>query len=115
MSDAPRPPAPEGFTIDLSSARTGKRPRKGPPPVVTQTINLSTPKPPKVESAPTAAAASSSAPAATSRPKNAHAKGQRGGRPAHTAPKAEPREARGGGTSLADLLDEATLARLRGA
>jgi len=107
VSDAPRPPAPEGFTIDLSSGRTGKRPRKGPPPVVTQTINLSTPKPPKQESGP-----ASPAPSASSRPKPAPPKGGRG-RPT-TAPLAT-RDARGGGTSLADLLDEATLARLLGA
>ena len=118
MSDDARPPA--SLTIDLSSARTGTRPRKGqpqgkrPPPVVTQTINLSTPKPPKPEPAPTAQAPSgphAKAPSGKASPARPSGKsGPRGGR---TANAPAPRDAQGG-TSLADLLDEATLARLRG-
>lgn len=116
MSDDARPDARAGLTIDLSSPRTGKRPRKptttavkGPPPLVVQTINLSTPKPPKAE---TPASASHAAKPAAGRSKGL------GGPTARKAPRSAPREAphdaRGGGTSLADLLDEATLARLRG-
>lgn len=115
MSDDARPDARAGLTIDLSSPRTGKRPRKpttavkGPPPLVVQTINLSTPKPPKAE------APANASPAA--KPTAARLKGPGG--PAvrkapRSAPREAPRDAPGGGTSLADLLDETTLARLRG-
>lgn len=100
MADAPRTPRPGGFTLDLSSGATpGGAPsrarKKAPPAVVTQTINLSTPKP--------VAALASAVPETPALPRR-------------TKPPPPPRAERPrGGTSLADLLDDATLARLRGA
>ena len=88
------------YSLDLS---TGKAPRRrkrnGPPPVVQQTINLSTPKPevpPEAEATP--------ASVQTSGKKNSKGTGARRDR----------RPPKAAGTSLADLLDPDTLARLRG-
>ena len=104
-------PAPDDarnrFSVDLS---TGKPPRRrkrtGPPPVVQQTINLSTPKPPKDE-APSASPAT-----------GASAERSSGGRKTKGSTSGEPRRgsrpAPRSGNSLADLLDPETLARLRG-
>lgn len=100
MSDAPRDPTPKGFTLDLSTGRpaTGRpRKRKGPPPVVVQTINLSTKT--------TTEATPATEPVADTRRDTA---------PRPTKPSAEKRSRPSSGNSLADLLDEATLARLRG-
>lgn len=110
MDDAPPPhpdppaggPTPEapgparghagGFTLDLSRNTPGKRKRKGPAPLVTRTIDLSTKK---------------AAPAPPQPPPKAE-----------PPPKAPRREKGGGpprgGATLADLLDPETLARLRG-
>ena len=92
-------PEPKGYTLDLSTGRppSGRsRTRKGPPPVVVKTINLSTPKaatPPPP----------SDAPGASPGPKASPSRPGRSERPRPAS-----------GTSLADLLDDATLARLRG-
>lgn len=91
------------FTLDLSTGKAPtRRKRKGPPPVVQQTINLSTPKPAPEAESPTAPAPPT---ANAGRPKGSKASGAP--RDRSTGPKA-------GGTSLADLLDPDTLARLRG-
>ena len=105
MAETPPPDSPDdtpkGFTLDLSTGKPSsrrKRKRKGPAPVVQQTINLSTPKSEKpVEPAKEPKASG------TPRPKKDNSGGRRNERPA-------PRS----GTSLADLLDPETLARLRG-
>lgn len=86
------------YSLDLSTGKPPRRrKRKGPPPVVQQTINLSTPKP---------ATPPEAAPAPASGPKSGGQKGG-SGRDRKRAPKSA-------GTSLADLLDPDTLARLRG-
>jgi hypothetical protein len=99
MSDPdPQPAARPGFTLDLSTGKPGRprATRKGPPPVVQQTINLSTKTAAKAPEAPPE-------PAPTPAAKQPRGAGPRSGGPA-----------RSGGTSLADLLDADTLARLRG-
>ncbi|MDX1418974.1 MAG: hypothetical protein R3181_03310 [Rubricoccaceae bacterium] len=94
-----------GFTLDLSSGTTGRPPegwrrkRKQASPILTKIVDLTAPKPPPEASRP--------APAQTP---PTEAKSPRGKR---------PERARGGGrkpggATLADLLDEETLARLRG-
>lgn len=110
MADASRESPPGGFTLDLSTgaAPTGRRKRTGPPPVVVQTINLSTPR---------ASAPASPTPAAPPEGRTSDTRRDESTRPrGGSAPRRD--EARGGrtgsGTSLSDLLDEATLARLRG-
>lgn len=83
-----------GFTLDLSTgkpAAPSAPKRKGAVPVVQQTVNLSTSKP---EAAP-------EPPAEPTKPKPERSKGKGGGRPRS-------------GSTLADLLDPETLARLRG-
>ncbi len=105
MSDPSSEPPRRPITLDLSTGpgTPGRRTRKGPPPVVVQTINLSTPNP----AAPAKVQAETASPAAgVSKPRRDDARRDdaRRGRP----------EATCGGNSLADLLDEATLARLRG-
>ena len=104
------PPAPDDartpFSVDLSTGKAPtRRKRKGPPPVVQQTINLSTPKPPKDE----APVASPTPPAAKSR-----SNGGRGRGSASSPGRRNERPAPRSGNSLADLLDAETLARLRG-
>ena len=107
MSDGATPSsddARKGFSVDLSTGKAPRRrKRKGPPPVVQQTINLSTPKPPKDETP----AASSSAGAGVSA--SGRKKGSMSGKP-----RRNERSAPRSGNSLADLLDPETLARLRG-
>ena len=133
MSESP----PEGpntpraaFTLDLSSGKSAakaKRP-KGFVPVVQQTINL-TRKKPDAPGASTEAARPSPAPAAPAprdaRPTDTHRSGPPP--PQNTRRRDERRDERrddgrrddrgdrpSGGTGLADFLDAATLARLRG-
>ncbi|MEM1117038.1 MAG: hypothetical protein AAF845_00940 [Bacteroidota bacterium] len=88
------------YSLDLSTGKAPRRrKRKGPPPVVQQTINLSTPKPeapPEAEAKPQAAS------------------GPKGGRKKGTGGTRDRRPPKAAGTSLADLLDPDTLARLRG-
>ena len=106
MADSdPRPDdAPKaGSTLDLS---TGKAPprqkRKGPPPVVQQTINLST----KTAEAPKdAVKAQTPATSKSSKPKTGKDRGGRSKR--RSTPAAAS-------SSLADLLDPDVLAKLRG-
>ena len=100
-SDAPR----AGSTLDLS---TGKPPRRrkrtGPPPVVQQTINLST-KPAATAPAETptpSAAKEGPATKGGKKPKPSSKRSKRGAPPASAS------------SSLADLLDPEVLARLRG-
>lgn len=91
-----------GFTLDLS---TGKAPsrrsrkKKGPVAVVQKTINLSTPKSEKP-------AELANEPATRPSPKPNTSKG--------SGPRTKRSAAPRSGTSLADLLDPETLARLRG-
>ena len=109
---SPQPDTPRdsgGLTIDLSSGVTpGTRPRKkkGPPPVVQQTINLSTKKEPTAESAVAPRSKKDSRGKRThAGPKGkGHTKGSRG----------DKRGPKPTGTSLADLLDPDTLAKLKG-
>ncbi|GAB5535813.1 MAG: hypothetical protein Rubg2KO_20620 [Rubricoccaceae bacterium] len=101
-SDASNQPESDasGFTLDLSTGKAPtrrKRKRKGPAPVVQQTINLSTPKSEKPAEDPNAPARSS---------KGTPGKKPGGRRKERPAPRS--------GNSLADLLDAETLARLRG-
>lgn len=96
----------KGFTLDLSTGKAPtrrKRKRKGPAPVVQQTINLSTPKSEKPADPKADAGPSAKASAKPSRGSKSTSGGRRKERPA-------PRS----GNSLADLLDAETLARLRG-
>ncbi len=124
--DTPQETPRSGFTLDLSSGVAGKPKRpKGFVPVVQKTINLTTKK-----AEPVAETPESARPAPAQAP---HPDGRRGGPRQDAAHRNEPRrpdprrsdppsqDARrrddprpSGGTSLADLLDEATLARLRG-
>ncbi|MFN3595747.1 MAG: hypothetical protein ACK41D_00575 [Rubricoccaceae bacterium] len=106
-----------GFTLDLSSGRpaSGKRARKAPLALVQQTINLSTRKAAAPAApAPAAPAPAAPAPAAPAPAAPASKPPRRGGS------KAGKRDARrdgppsGGVSTLADLLDAETLARLRG-
>ena len=133
MSDTTDPTPRGGHTVDLSSnAARGTRPRRSTPkgfaPVVQQTINLSTKKESRLE-APKPEAKQPEAPKPNAQPKREPRRdaqaprgekprggNSRGGQQRHTAPRDAPRGAPppSGGTSLADLLDEATLARLRG-
>lgn len=111
MPDAPSEPPRRPVTLDLSTGpgRPGKRPRKGPPPVIVQTINLSTPKPTAPPAAPPAAERPTPPAGGTRRDDSRRDDNRRGdGTPRN---RSEPTR---GGTSLADLLDDATLARLRG-
>lgn len=86
------------YSLDLSTGKAPRRrKRKGPPPVVQQTINLSTPKP---ETPPETEAQPASGPKSN---------GKRG-----TGKRGDRRPPKAAGTSLADLLDPDTLARLRG-
>ncbi|MEO0559241.1 MAG: hypothetical protein AAF170_13775 [Bacteroidota bacterium] len=100
---SPSPPSEDqGFTLDLSTGKAPsrrKRKRKGPAPVVQQTINLSTPK---SEKPPEPDASSSTSPGTSKAP----------GKP--TRKRRKERPAPRSGNSLADLLDAETLARLRG-
>ena len=123
--EGPNPPR-AAFTLDLSSgkgAARAKRP-KGFVPVVQQTINL-TRKKPDAPGASAEAARPSPAPAAPAprdaRPTDTHRSGPPP--PQNTRRRDERRDDgrrddRGdrpsGGTGLADFLDAATLARLRG-
>ncbi len=83
-------------TLDLSTGKKGKskKTRKGPAPVVQQTINLSTPKPE------TSQVASQLAAIKTTPPTRAEGK--------------KRERTRSQGNSLADLLDPATLKKLLG-
>lgn len=90
-------PTASSFTLDLSTGKPGKTRRKGFVPVVQQTINLSTPKPPMPKPA-------AEAPAEP-RPSSGGPKRSRDDR---------QRDRRPSGNSLADLLDPETLAKLRG-
>ena len=99
-------------TINLASGTApGTRPRRNkkkaatPPAVVQKTINLSTPKPEREESAPKA-----SGPAKGAGPKKARG-GKKGG-PKGGKPQGKTRPSTG--TSLADMLDPEVLAKLRG-
>ena len=119
MSDTPQETPRSGFTLDLSSGASGKPKRvKGFVPVVQKTINLTTKK---------ADAAAEATPPEAARPERARPEpawtprrdDARRSEPTRSGParadarrRDEPRPS--GGTSLADLLDEATLARLRG-
>ncbi len=123
MPDETRP----GFTLDLSSAASGKpkRPR-GFVPVVQKTINLTTRKRDEAPSAPeTPADVQAEVPRQAgqrldeprrNKPSGNRDGGNRGGGRRDEARRDEvrPDGRSGGGTSLADLLDDATLARLRG-
>ena len=102
MADTPDPNAApaSGFTLDLSTGKPGRprAARKGPPPVVQKTINLSTK-------------------AAAPRPEPEAVHPKKAAPPKHERRRDDKRSGgppRSSGTSLADLLDEATLARLRG-
>lgn len=110
---APLPPAegdPEvraGQTLDFSTGKAPTTRRKpavaslGAGPVVRQTLDLSTGKPPQPEAPPTPAAPRAPAPKPTgSRTRDAGKRDR--GRPSSS------------GSSLAELLDPETLARLRG-
>ena len=90
MADGTRDEAPKaGGTLDLSTGKAPRRrKRKGPPALVHETINLSTKRAP-------------AEPAPPPRPERAPRT------PRGKAPKAAS-------SSLADLLDPDTLARLRG-
>lgn len=128
--DTPAETPKPAYAVDLSTgAARGTRPRRSTPkgfvPVVQQTINLSTKKQPKATpearvETPAHGASAGPSPrggAAGGTGRGAQPKGGSGRNDAprgggRDAPRAEPS---GGGTSLADLLDEATLARLRGA
>ena len=106
MADDPTPTDKPAFTLDLSTGKPpSKRKRKGPPPVVQQTINLSTPKP---------AAPEAEAPTASGRPHGPKGGSKGNGPKAGGAPRDRNRAPKAAGTSLADLLDPDTLARLRG-
>ena len=121
QNDAPRDGAPRkaSHTVDLSSGSAPARPKrpKGFAPVVQQTINLTTKREPKAE-APAAAQPTAPRASAPNMPKASDS----GTRRRDEAPRKRDEAPRGdarrpppsGGTSLADLLDEATLARLRG-
>lgn len=125
MSDSsqntPASPDRSGFTVDLSSGSGPSKPArpKGFAPVVQQTINLTTKKaapqdPPPAENPRSASAGPAprrSGPPSGSRRTEAPRKSNTP-RKRDDAPRADARPS--GGTSLADLLDEATLARLRG-
>ena len=124
MSDTPQETPRSGFTLDLSSGAAGKAKRpKGFVPVVQKTINLTTRKADPVADAPQPTRPE---PAPTSRP-DARRDGSRQDEPRRKEPRQNAPQRSGtadtrrrdaprpsGGTSLADLLDEATLARLRG-
>ena len=102
-----RPPR-SGFTLDLSSpggSARSKRP-KGFVPVVQQTINLTTKRTETPAEAPAPADPTAGRPGQN--PADAR------GRPDRRDDSRPEGRRSGGGTSLADLLDEATLARLRG-
>lgn len=114
-AEAPSAPQPKyragGFTLDLSKGSTAKaedapvprpRKRKGPAPLVQKTINLST-KPAEKPSPAQQAGPPAAAKAKSRRDKR---DGRRDGR--------KDGNRRPSGTSLADLLDPDTLARLRG-
>lgn len=95
--------ASTGFTLDLSTGKAPsrrKRKRKGPAPVVQQTINLSTPRTEK--------------PAEPAKGPDATATSSRKTKGASSASRKKQQAPRSAGTSLADLLDPETLARLRG-
>lgn len=88
------------YSLDLSTGKAPRRRRrKGPPPVVQQTINLSTPKP-------------EVSPEAEATPASGGTSGEKNGKA--TGGKRDRRPPKAAGTSLADLLDPETLARLRG-
>ncbi len=116
MSDAPRQPdaardddappeaaspRPGGFVLDLSSSdgtpstepASWKRKRKQASPILTKIVDLTAPPSPKAP-----APVEAKAPPAPRSEKKAK----------------KPRPSRGGGATLADLLDPETLARLRG-
>lgn len=121
MSDSPQntpdSPARSGFTVDLSSGSgPAKRARpKGFAPVVQQTINLTTRKVPQ-EATPAEPEVRSAPAPHTPRRSGSPTLGNRRTEAPRTkdAPRGDARGGHSGGTSLADLLDEATLARLRG-
>lgn len=126
MPDQPQDTPRSGFTLDLSSSAAGKpkRPR-GFVPVVQKTINLTTKK-----AEPVAERPEPSRPVPTRTPlPDPRRDTSRRDEPRRDEPRrpdprrsgpAQPDTHRrdaprpSGGTSLADLLDEATLARLRG-
>ncbi len=117
--DAPR----SSFTLDLSSASAGKPKRpKGFVPVVQKTINLTTKRRDEARAASETPAAASTE-ARQDQPRRAETRRDEPrstGSHRSAGRRDEPRRdearlaGRSGGTSLADLLDEATLARLRG-
>jgi hypothetical protein len=109
---AATPPAPKkaahagGFTLDLSSGpgagapEAWRRKRKQASPILTKVVDLTAPKP----------APAPPNPAKPAKPKKPASQTRRGeGRSAKEEPRKKP-----GGATLADLLDERTLARLRG-
>jgi hypothetical protein len=105
-----KPPAPHagGFTLDLSSGPSAGQPeawrrrRKQASPILTKVVDLSTPKP--------AAEPPPPKPQPSARPKAEKPKPPQGEKRREKREKGCPP----GGATLADLLDEATLARLRG-
>lgn len=107
-----------GFTLDLSTGRavSGKRPRKGQPALVQQTINLSTRK---AEPPQTPSSEKLSAEAASPRPTSGKAaplgaQAQRGEGKGGRRDKRRADAGSGGIGTLAELLDAETLARLHG-
>ena len=134
MPDAPNPDVPRGdaprkasHTVDLSSGSAPARPKrpKGFVPVVQQTINLTTkreagPGRRDVQTGTSGPSQTQGPPSKAPDPSQPGGKRRRDDAPrgetaprGKTAPRGDARQP-SGGTSLADLLDEATLARLRG-
>ncbi|HLT46728.1 MAG TPA: hypothetical protein VK002_05815 [Rubricoccaceae bacterium] len=112
--DAPEAPKKAahagGFTLDLSSGPAGGQPeawrrkRKQASPILTKIVDLTAPKPEPVPPRPEEPAPKSPPvpPRGEKAPRNEKRRDERG------------RGRKPGGATLADLLDEETLARLRG-